>query len=273
MAYKAHSDDYSYYGRHVLETLDISRSSLMYYERMGLISPERTDDDGYRKYADTDVFSLFAYTMLRNIGYASAESAERITTLHDVLDGEYIAEYTGLIEKRIRYDKALLEVLHQIEDDRARIVNAPYVPIFGDLPMFKFYSDNAEQGYDRIKPSEALRTLVKHIPLTSFGVLFEGDVFNGDLDIHWGRMLPERYEALVPLDAEPSGIVGGGMGYKLPVMVRARRMEYLSLFRLINEQMMKDGMHVVGHAFLACCYAVSADVFQGTLFVPAEPVS
>ena len=87
-----HADLYSYFARHISEAVDISRSSLMYYERIGLIEPKRKCEKEYRKYSDTDVFKLFAYSGLRTVGYQAAEIVDLMKTKGDLLDSTSIEE-------------------------------------------------------------------------------------------------------------------------------------------------------------------------------------
>ena len=64
-----------------LETiLDVPRATIRYYEKEGLISPQR-EENGYREYSDEDLRTLRAIIVLRKIGVSLSE-------IHDLIDGD-----------------------------------------------------------------------------------------------------------------------------------------------------------------------------------------
>lgn len=58
----------------------LSRSALLYYDRIGLLSPSRRSAAGYRVYAEPDVNRLAAICRYRAIGLS-------LEQIRDLLDG------------------------------------------------------------------------------------------------------------------------------------------------------------------------------------------
>ncbi len=49
------------------QILDIPRATIRFYEKCGLINPERNSDNDYREYTDLDVSTLKRIVVLRKI--------------------------------------------------------------------------------------------------------------------------------------------------------------------------------------------------------------
>ena len=64
--------------RDVTSTLHISRTTLLYYEELGIVHPFRDEETGYRYYSDADLFRLLSCKLLKNIGVPLKDMAERL---------------------------------------------------------------------------------------------------------------------------------------------------------------------------------------------------
>ena len=53
----------------ISEMYDMSRDSLMYYEKLGIIKPTR-DDNGYRLYSVSDIWRLNLIKELKSLGFS-----------------------------------------------------------------------------------------------------------------------------------------------------------------------------------------------------------
>lgn len=51
----------------------VARSTLLYYERIGLVTPERHPDNGYRRYGEEAVARLIALRQLQRAGLTLQE--------------------------------------------------------------------------------------------------------------------------------------------------------------------------------------------------------
>jgi len=83
----------------VAARLDVARSTLLYYERIGLISPQRNPDNGYRRYSQQDLAQLFALKQLQRAGLSLKECQ---LCLQGALPNERIRERLSALEREIR---------------------------------------------------------------------------------------------------------------------------------------------------------------------------
>ena len=85
------------------QILDIPRATIRFYEKCGLINPERNSDNDYREYTDLDVSTLKRIVVLRKIGFS-------ISDIESLLDGS--SEFDELLDKQIN---SLLKQKEEVE--------------------------------------------------------------------------------------------------------------------------------------------------------------
>ena len=68
----------------VAKLLGLSIEGIRSYERAGIISSRRTDENSYRKYSYLDITSLVRARMYRSFGFSLAET-ELVTNQHTVI--------------------------------------------------------------------------------------------------------------------------------------------------------------------------------------------
>ena len=71
----------------------LSRTALLYYDSIGLLTPSGRGDNGYRMYSDADVDRLSAICLYRHAGLA-------LEDIRDLMDGTQ-DDITGLLQKRL----------------------------------------------------------------------------------------------------------------------------------------------------------------------------
>lgn len=263
-----------YSAKHLLHTLDISRSSLLYYERIGLISPGRVDENGYRTYADADVFRIFAYIVMRTVGYAANEAVERIDERGCFLDRDLVDECVRKVSQRMAYDALLLAALERLVEARRAFDERPLLPIPCDIPRFLFFRDHAEAGYDRFGGEAALAELVRHLPIVSLGAHYGAYPPRRDSSCLWGRVLPEECLAVVPVDPEAAQVLGGvpGLRIHLELPVHATHSVNSRVVAALDAHMEREGLRPGAPPFVANAYPVNEDALFATLYVPTEPL-
>lgn len=95
----------------------LSRSTLLYYDKIGLLSPSGRSASGYRMYADTDSDRLETICRYRKVGL----SLEQIHTLLDSRKGEAAA----ILEARLDQLNAELEGLREQQRIIVRLLADP----------------------------------------------------------------------------------------------------------------------------------------------------
>ena len=104
--------------KEVEQYLEVPRATVRFYEKEGLIRPER-GGNGYRDYSDEDVERLRKIIIFRKLGMA-------LTDIEDVLDGakplsEAVAENITNLEKQIEELKGALLVCRRLQEEQEEI--------------------------------------------------------------------------------------------------------------------------------------------------------
>ncbi len=101
--------------KEVEQYLEVPRATVRFYEKEGLISPER-GSNGYRDYTEADVEKLRKIIVFRKLGMT-------LTDIEDVLDGakplsQAVEENILNLEKQIEELKGALFVCHKLQDEK-----------------------------------------------------------------------------------------------------------------------------------------------------------
>jgi DNA-binding transcriptional MerR regulator len=96
----------------VAERVDLSLRTVRYYEEVGLISPERRTDGGFRLYTEANIERLLTIKQMKPLGF-SLEEMRELLEARDALRSsgaaeprrreavEKLAEFAQLAEKRV----------------------------------------------------------------------------------------------------------------------------------------------------------------------------
>ncbi len=223
---------FRYTMKDITRTFGLSRASIIYYERCGIIDPARTEESGYRLYSEQDVFRIMSMAVLRGAGMAPAEVGARLKDGADLFSPESFAGYLEKADRRIAYDQALRNAMDRL----ARLRSSVGKMQVKEVIPFYFFPDRAEGGYRDFPKSDNLRLLMENAPIGSLGSRFNmpadvGDTWADTADMlqrwaesdpgvplalasHWGRTVPvqdaEVIEGLDP-DEEGVAVIGGCM--------------------------------------------------------------
>ncbi len=101
--------------KEVEQYLEVPRATVRFYEKEGLIRPER-GGNGYRDYNEEDVEKLRKIIVFRKLGMA-------LTDIEDVLDGakplsQAVEENIVNLEKQIEELKGALFVCHKLQEEK-----------------------------------------------------------------------------------------------------------------------------------------------------------
>ena len=192
----------------IVRTLGLSRTTIMYYESLGIVTPTREGEQARRMYSDADMWRLMSAVLLKNVGISPKDLPGYLAD--QPFTAERCDEYARLLEHDIEYRQALL--------DRMRLYNAMcahagYVGLC-DVPEYYFCPDAADAGYKAFPEDETLDLLIAHMPIGGLGSLRE-PATGEDADrlggaVHWGRTVPVRFADLIDgLKTEGLQVIGG----------------------------------------------------------------
>lgn len=98
----------------ISEMYDMSRDSLMYYEKIGIIKPTR-DDNGYRLYSVSDIWRLNLIKELKSLGFS-------FKMIKEYLENRDLNSTNKLLQNGITLlDDQILKLLKQKENMRKRM--------------------------------------------------------------------------------------------------------------------------------------------------------
>ena len=171
----------------LVSALGIPRSTLLYYESLGIVSPHHDESSGYRSYSNEDVYRLMSCVMLKNLGVSPKD-------IDDLLDDEpfsaqHFDRYIAMARRKVAYHQAQVENL-EVE---------PYYICF----------DETQTGYRDYPSNEALDLLLENLPVSGLGARFQDDFFDITLPARWGRTIAVRRAHLVPGLPEGLDVIGG----------------------------------------------------------------
>ena len=104
--------------KEVEQYLEVPRATVRFYEKEGLISPDRSGN-GYRDYSTEDVEKLRKIIVFRKLGMS-------LPDIEDVLDGakslsEAVTENIANLEKQIEELKGALFVCHKLQEEKEEL--------------------------------------------------------------------------------------------------------------------------------------------------------
>lgn len=229
--------DASYSVGEVAAAMDIPRSTLLYYETQGIVSPEKDGGNGYRRYNNRDLFRLADATMLKNVGIPPKD-------IGPYLEGDPFApgridEYLVLLDRRMAYLAAERDCL-----ERARRVR---------LGLGGMRTAFVERYYICHAPGQMYDLLAAHPPISSMGGVFTGDFFDVDVRPRRGRTIPARYASLIDgLETEGLAAIGGCrclVACKFENDVHVPRAKQGSVAADMRRYLDERGLEVAGPAF------------------------
>lgn len=176
----------------VTSALGISRSTLLWYEKIGIVSPAHDKDSGWRKYSAADIFKIMGATTLKNSGVALSDLEGEFGEL--AFTPEKIDEYIAYSRRQEGYFRAQAECLQSIKD----VITHSGEMRVGMIDEFYFFPDSSENGYQGYEGSEQLDLLARKLPISALGAASESD-WGEPVKIRWGRTVPVRYAELIDL--------------------------------------------------------------------------
>lgn len=92
----------------VSEIIGVARSTLLYYERIGIITPQRNPENGYREFSRADIDTLLLVRQLQQAGFSLKEV---IDLMAGTLDPQLIRERYRDLEAKIKAMSMAKEVV------------------------------------------------------------------------------------------------------------------------------------------------------------------
>ena len=244
--------------RDVTSTLHISRTTLLYYEELGIVHPFRDEETGYRCYSDADLFRLLSCKLLKNIGVPLKDMAERLD--NEPFTPQHFSDYARILEGHIAYCEAqkvclarLMELPELVGRTEVAFIEEHYIDF-----------DAAEVGYSRFASKEGLDSLVEAMPIGALGCVFLGGREDGWRPERRGRTVPVRFAHLISGLSDSMAVIGGCCCVRTVISTSSVRHENSAgnafeswerseAFGRIQSYMDEHGLVPVGDVFCPYC--------------------
>lgn len=260
----------------LLSVLGISRGTLRYYEQLGIIEPKREAGSNYRIYTNADIFRLVGYFLMGNAGY-SVQDAQALLN-RKISNKEFVAVCLRKNAAHRLWCEAQEEMLTRLSDGIEE-EGTPRVRLVLD-DRWRIYFDNCQEGYENFDSNEIQDVLLRNMPISSFGSVFEGDFFAEQTCLpHWGRIINERYVSLFP-ELEHSGreyrLLGGCpcavVSYSAPADMIPGFDKSYKYRRLIAEFLRRHRLAADGEGFTTRALPVG-ETFYAEVHLPVRATS
>lgn len=257
--------------RDVTSTLHVSRTTLLYYEEQGIVTPVHDEETGYRYYSDADLFRLLSCKLLKNIGVPIKDLSARLD--NDPFSSQNFSDYSEILEERIEYCRAQKECLARLMalPDLVGTVQAMDVePHYIDF-------DAAESGYSRFARDVSLDSLIEAMPIGALGCVFLSGRDDGWRPERRGRTVPVRFAHLIQGLSDNLSVIGGNRC--VCTVIRETSVyhekgrpsdcrEREEAFRCLDEYLNTQGLTASGDIF--CPYCLPSE--QGFVVPFCQPV-
>ena len=184
--------------------MGISSEAIRYYEREGIISPDKSSSSGYRSYDAWDLHVLIRTRMYRKYNFSldetvSALNAKTFADVSDMLDAKE--------EQLSAYIREQERILKQLQDDRSSLHDA-------EMNLGKYrveYSPamhflDVERSYDIIDDHvDQYRMWIDRIPFAASGGVFEFEEGNPKGKLRFGLLVNDRNLDNIPEEALKQG--------------------------------------------------------------------
>lgn len=271
----------SYTTNVLLSTLGISRSTLRYYEQVGIVKPRRDPSSGYRAYTNDDVFTTVECVMMKNAGLQVSQASAEIAD-PGLTPDRYLRACVAQSQHQLAWAEAVRSRLAQL----TALVESDFdaAPTLTRADEWLLFYDGAEGGYDQFRADGAQDVLLAGMPVSSFAAVIDIDVTRpSGRDTRWGRAVPACFADLFP-DAVSDGshdplTLGGVPCLTLPyaadwnripgfdptgsVCARFARELARSGLRQAGPVFAPDVLPVCGRVYAAICLPVEAATLRG----------
>lgn len=247
---KGHDSDAEYTVSQLTRLLNISRTTLLYYESVGLVSPLRKEGSGYRVYRNKDILCLINAHILHNAGLSIGEIV-KIRENKDSLAEDNIALYCDRLTDKIEYLEAVKRVLMEYHDKRA-MLDDQFSIVY--TPRYYYVLSGNEEGWDRYCKTNTADILFQHMPLAGLGAITRESVLKCRyVDSKWGRFIAEENLRFIDIDKDEFETVGGCMCLAIRVKVDT------SLEVEMEEDFQKEALKFLADRNFS---------YRGTTFIP-----
>lgn len=251
----------------VAEVLGISRTTLVWYEDLGIVVPKRAAGSGWRMYTALDIYRLMGALALKNAGVRPSDLAGRLSD--QPFSREHIQEYVLYSEHLEEYYRAQAECFRKLSN----IIkyNGTYELV--EVEPYYIVFDQSDEGYKHYNQDVLLSKLVSCMPVASLGAVSKADwPVQG---ARWGRTVPVRFAHLIGSFSTNRQVIGGMKCLCRPTICNLSYEETLPsfIFEEMQHYMDEHGLRASGRLFCPFIFPLEDDSLGTVHCLPVEPDS
>ena len=232
----------------ISELIGISTEALRYYEREGLVSPEKSADSGYRSYTAWDVHVLIRSRMYRKYGLTMDETVRMFDTarFEDIMS--LLETKEEQLAESIKVQQQLLEQLNhdryalcdaRLNMGKYRVENSPALHFINTQRSYKLI-DNEVETY---------RAWIDRVPYAVSGGMFDYPIME-DGELRYGLIIEDRNLADVPQELIDRAVAIPAQKCLTTFFVSGSDKELcLDMFRPAIDYLHDHDLHVSGTPF------------------------
>lgn len=233
------------------KAFDLSDEALRFYEKRGLLHPQREDGSGYRVYEQADIQRVANIKRLKSQGF-TLDEIQRVYSHsgEDELDAIYrekilaaqreIAHRTQVLAHMIEARRTLAEAPSLLLKPEERAIGKVYLLEYASIPAM----------WDRLADEPLLKKLFRQLPLTAYTTLVGREALAGATPrLRKGVLLLERDVQVLGVDTSALRLIDASRAV-------------CCLFRLENGVFDVDALGRVLNGYLTeHCLTASDDLF------------
>lgn len=248
----------------VAEVLGVSRTTLVWYEDLGIVVPKRAAGSGWRMYTTLDIYRLMSARALKNAGVRPSDLANRLTDQPFSLD--HIQEYVVHSERLEEYYRAQAECFRKL----SKIIKNDGVLQLIEVEPYYIVFDKSDKGYKNYNQDALLSQLVSCMPIASLGAVSREDwPVQG---ARWGRTVPVRFAHLVGSFSTDRQVIGGMKCLCRPTVFKLSGVDSASsILGEMQEYMDEHGLKASGRLFCPFIFPLENNSLATMRCLPVEP--
>ena len=184
------------------KAFDLSDEALRFYEKKGLIHPERKGDSGYRIFERTDIQRIANIKRLKNLGFALDE----IHSVYSCMSEEKL--HALLSAKILESQREMLRHAHLIDHAQHALNTLDEAPGQLEMPClmnmdvaYVLEYDSIQAMWQQLPHDSTLKALFQELPLSTFTTLINRGVLTGDpCRVRKGILVFERDADVLDID-------------------------------------------------------------------------
>ncbi len=186
--------------------IGVNAQTLRYYEKLGILKPERDAENGYRRYTDLDVRRVLYCRLYRALGFSLDEIQEYFASSDLKTIGRGIRQKSQDLQQRIEELLSLKEQVDYFAAQIERIEQKPgecWIQTEGE-DFYRLTGTRQNDLIERKEKEQAVETLQSMVPWTRMTVRIRRESLRSPqgLTFDWGLGILAKQVQGKPVEAE-----------------------------------------------------------------------